>query len=137
MAFLLLHALLGVVAGRELDLAGEGEILEMLDAILHRRGVFAQHVEPGAVGHEIDVNVLALVAVIFDDVGDIVECQIHDRRVVLVDLDRDPMHLAVGGEPSLSERQRGECRNPQALDETTHRQTPVFKSDHQFTDEPA
>src|SRR5450759_1549824 len=35
MAFGLLQALLGVVAGRKLDLAGEDHILQPLDAILH------------------------------------------------------------------------------------------------------
>ena len=63
-AFGLFHALPGVVAGRKLDLAGKHHVLEPLDAVLHRRGVGAQHVQAGTVGHDIDLDVFVLGAVI-------------------------------------------------------------------------
>jgi hypothetical protein len=33
-----------------------------------------------------------------DDVGGVVQHQVHHLRIVLVDLDRDAMRLGVGGE---------------------------------------
>src|ERR1700684_1414004 len=87
--FRLLHALLGVVAGGKLDLAGKHHVLEPLDAVLHRRGVGAQHVQAGTIGDDVDVNVLVPGAIIFDHVGGVVQHHVHDLRIVLVDLDGD------------------------------------------------
>jgi hypothetical protein len=50
-----------------------------------------------AVGDDLDVDVLVFAAVIFDHVGGIVQHQVHHLRIVLVDLDRDAVRLAVGG----------------------------------------
>jgi hypothetical protein len=93
-AFFLLHSLLGVVAGGELDLAWKRIFLNPLDAILHRRGVGAQHVQSRAVGDDVDVDVLVLRAVILDHVGGVVQRQIHQFWIVLIDLNDDAMRLA-------------------------------------------
>ena len=98
MALGLLHALLGVIAGRKLDLAGKRQILEPLDAVLHRRGVGAQHVQAGAIGDDVDLDVLVLAAIIFDHVGGVVEREVHHLWIVLIDLDRDAMRFGIGRE---------------------------------------
>src|SRR5262249_19320440 len=103
------HALLGVVAGRELDFSREYLLLEALDAILHRRGIGAQHVQARTVGDDLDIHVLALATIMFDHIGGIVEHQVHHLRIVLVDLDRDAMGLAVGGKRGCSKRDRQCC----------------------------
>ncbi len=72
MALFFLHALFGIVAGRKLDLAGKREVFEMLDPILHRRCISAQHVQAGAIGNDIDLYILAFGALIFDDVGGVI-----------------------------------------------------------------
>ena len=57
MAFGPFHAQLGIVAGIELELARKRHFLEMLDTILHRRGIAPQHVQARTVGDDIDVDV--------------------------------------------------------------------------------
>src|ERR1700682_705496 len=42
----------------------------------------------------------------FDDVGGVVQHQIHHLRIVLVDLDRDAMRLGVGGNGACGESDR-------------------------------
>jgi hypothetical protein len=54
----------------------------------HRRGVGAQHDQPGAVVHDVDVGPLAAAAVVFGDIGGVVECRVHHHRIVLIDLDQ-------------------------------------------------
>jgi hypothetical protein len=36
----------------------------------------------------VDIGPLAVAAVIFDDIGGVVECRVHHRRTVLIDLDQ-------------------------------------------------
>ena len=43
----------------ELDLGGKLSLGHLLDPILHRRRVVAQHVQAGAVGHDLDLDILA------------------------------------------------------------------------------
>ncbi len=74
-------------------------VLEMLDAILHRRGVGPQHMQAGTIGDDIDADLFVPGAVIFDHVGGVVQHHVHDLRIVLVDLDRNMMRFAVGGRP--------------------------------------
>ena len=47
---------------------GKGRVAagDLLDAVLHRRGVVAQHVEARPVGDDLDIHVLVLVAIIFE-----------------------------------------------------------------------
>jgi hypothetical protein len=63
-------------------------------------------VQAGTIGHDIDVDVLVLGPVMFDDVGGVVQHQIHHLRIVLVDLDRDAMRLGVGGNGACGESDR-------------------------------
>src|SRR3979411_461222 len=105
-AFGLLHALLGVVASRELDLAGKHRFLELLYPIPHWRGVGPQHMQAGTVGDDVDVHVFVLAAIIFDNVGGVVQYQVHDLRIVLVDLESDVRRLAVAGKAGGSKRRR-------------------------------
>src|SRR5262249_54277808 len=45
--------------------------------------------------HDLDIHVLALAAVIFDHVLGVVKREIHDCRIVLIDLNGNPMRLVV------------------------------------------
>src|SRR5215218_10741026 len=55
---LLLHVFLGVGAGGELDIAGERHALQLLDPVLYRRRVGAQHMQARTVGDNVHANVL-------------------------------------------------------------------------------
>jgi hypothetical protein len=58
----------------------------------------------GTIGDDIDVDVFVPGTIIFDHVGGVVQCLVHDHRIVLVDLDGDAMQLAFGRRTRLGER---------------------------------
>jgi len=65
-----------------------------------------------AVGDDFDLNVLALHLVRLDDVRGVVQREIHHRRIVLIDLDGDPVRFGVGRSAHCdAERQNRDCRN--------------------------
>ena len=89
---------------------------DRLDAILHRRGVVAQHVQAGTEGDDLDLHFLAEVLVVLLDVGGVVERQIHHRRLVGVHLQDEVMRLLgampcaggiAAGSVALRRRRRG------------------------------
>src|SRR5262249_20601260 len=61
--------------------------------LLHRRSVVAQHVQPLAVGDDLDRKLLAPFLVELMGVACIVECKLHDVDVVLIDVKRQAMRL--------------------------------------------
>jgi len=52
--------------------------------------------QTGAVGDDVDFDVFVLVAIIFDHVGGVTQHQVHELRIVLVNLNGNAMRLAVG-----------------------------------------
>lgn len=52
--------------------------------------------QAGAIGDDIDFQVLVHDPIMFDHIGSVVQRKVHDLRIVLVDLDGNAMRLAVG-----------------------------------------
>jgi hypothetical protein len=50
-----------------------------------------QHMQAGAVGDNLDCDRLLLGLVVFEDILGVVERQVHDPRVVVIDMDGDPV----------------------------------------------
>ena len=95
-------------------------VLEPLDAVLHRRGVGTQHVQAGTVGHDIDLHVLVLLAVIFDHVGGVVEREIHHLGSFWSTW--IAMRCSLGRRQARSWRRRWKARR--RSETTKHNQTP-------------
>src|SRR2546429_5500312 len=53
------------------------------------------------IGHDINVHAFALCAIIVDDIGSVIQRKIHDRRIILIDLNDHAMSLC---------RMKGVCR---------------------------
>jgi hypothetical protein len=51
---------------------------------LIRTGV--QHVQAGAIGHDIDLYGLAFFQIMFEDIRRVIQREIHDCRIILIDL---------------------------------------------------
>ena len=90
---MLLHARLGDVARGELHVGRETESRELLDAVLYRRRVVAQHAKTRPVGNDLDLHALPLRLVHIQDIRNVVQRLVHDRRIVLVDLNCDVVLL--------------------------------------------
>jgi hypothetical protein len=73
--------------------------------------------EAGTMGDNIDLHLFVPRALIFDHIGGIVECKVHHRRIVLIDLD-GTMYFAVGREAGRGERHR--CERNSANEEAMH-----------------
>jgi len=77
--------------------------------------------QAGPVGDDIDVDLLALGAIIFDDIGGVVERQIHHGGIVLIDLDRKPMgRLHVACESGGDSREKEAGREGRQTAPVTH-----------------
>ena len=131
MALSFLHGLLGVVACRKQDLAGKREVFELLDPVLDRRGI-PQHVQARAIGHDIDLYGLAFFQIMFEDVRRVIQREIHDCRIILIDLNRNPMHLCdtfrrfcIARKTRRDQRHRHQGRDRQQTKKAAHQDAPL------------
>jgi hypothetical protein len=76
----------GVAARGELEIAGKRRIFQTLDAVFYRRWIGKQHMQAGAIGDDIQIYVITLGAVIFDHVRGVIQHEVHDRWIILIDL---------------------------------------------------
>src|ERR1700730_8335932 len=83
--------------------------------------------EAGTIGDDIDLHVLVPGAIIFDHMAGVVQREVHDLRIVLVDLDGDAMRFALGeGCGSERYRHQGHGRT------TVKKAAPIIKSPQGF-----
>jgi len=91
----------------------------------------AQHMQAGAIGNDIDVHILAFCAIIFEDVSGVIQREVHDRGIILIDLNgnavrfRDTMRFRVACKTRRDKRHRYKSHEHQMTKKLSHHNIPI------------